>query len=38
MDVKLHMRAVLGIGAALSALCYGLSWVIAARQLPMRDV
>ena len=38
MDVKLHMRAVLGIGAAASALCYGLSWVIAARRLPGRDV
>ena len=38
MDVKLHMRAVLGMGAALSALCYGISWIIAARQLPMRDV
>ena len=22
----------------LSALCYGISWVIAARRLPMRDV
>ena len=38
MEVNLHMRAVLGIGAAASALCYGLSWVIAARRLPGRDV
>ena len=37
MDVKLHMRTVLGLGAALSALCYGISWIIAARRLPMRD-
>lgn len=26
-----------GPGAALSALCYGISWIIAARRLPMRD-
>ena len=38
MDVKLHMPAVLGIGAAVSALCYGISWGIAARRLPVRDV
>ena len=36
MDVKLHMLTVLGLGAALSALCYGISWIIAARRLPMR--
>ena len=37
MDVKLHMRTVLGLGAALGVLCYGISWIIAARRLPMRD-
>ena len=38
MDVKLHMRTVLGFGARPSARCAtGISWIIAARRLPMRD-
>lgn len=37
MDVKLHMRTVWAGLRPSARCCYGISWIIAARRLPMRD-
>ena len=38
MDVSQHIYAVLGAGVALSAVCFGISWIISARRISARDV